>query len=146
MHTPFAKYGFLAMLIAAFAVLPAYAAELNTESTLIDETPPQAIPNTAPEFTKVIEDLPLMPGLELLPDNDVLFVAPRSGRIAETTAEGMVDVDAVYTFYRRSLPHLGWKMIDARTYQRDNDVLHIDAHAEEKITTARFLVSPAGEK
>jgi glucose/arabinose dehydrogenase len=132
------------IIVLALLLAPcAYAAEINSESTLRDDTPTQDIPNTAPEFTKIIEDLPLMPGLELLPDNDVLFLTARSGRIAESTAQGLVDVDEVYKFYRRSLPHLGWKIIDARTFQRDHDVLRIDAHADQKITTVRFSVKPS---
>ena len=45
-------------------------------------------------FAKVIDDLPLMPGLQLVEGEDVLFAEPVLGRIAETTAEGPVDIDA----------------------------------------------------
>jgi len=127
------------------AAIPLHASDLNinTQSTLLDEKPAQDLPVNQPEFAKVIDDLPLMPGLELVPDNDVLFVVPRSGRIAYTEARGMVDVDEVYKFYRRSLPQLGWKVVDARSFQREKDVLRIDAHAEDKVTTVRFSVKPA---
>lgn len=149
MQTVALKHVFLFCAMLGWAAMPAgplRAAELNTTSTLTDEIPRQTIPNSAPRFTKVIDDLPLMPGLELMPDEDVLFIAPRSGRIAETTAEGMVDIDGVYKFYYRTLPHLGWRCLDMRTYQRENDVLRIDAHANEKVTTVRFSIKPAGEK
>jgi len=132
----------IAVIATIMLVAPTQAAQLNTQSTLIDETPPPTIPDAAPQFTKVIDDLPLMPGLELVPDKDVLFIAPPNGRIAETTAKGIVDVDDVYKFYRRSLPGLGWKALDARSWQRSNDMLRIDAHAEEKTTIVRFSVKP----
>ena len=134
--------------IIAFIVMcasPVMAAPLNDSATLIDQKPATNIPPAEPQFAKVIDDLPLMDGLELLPDNDVLFVAPRAGRIAETEAQGMVDVDAVYNFYRRSLPQMGWKIIDARTYTRDGEMLHIDAHADGKLTSVMFSVKPVGD-
>ncbi len=134
----------LAVFCLALSWMPAQAAQLNTSSTLRDTEEPPVI-SRPPDFANVIDDLPLMPGLQVVEDEDVLFVTPKAGRIAETTAEGIVDVDDVYTFYRKSLPHLGWKIIDMRTYQRENDRLRIDAHAEDKFTTVRFLVRPASE-
>lgn len=95
------------------------------------------------EFTSVIDDLPLMPGLKTVEGSDVLFVEPHVGRIAETTASGTVMIDDVYNFYRRSLPHLGWKVIDGHTYVRDSEHLVIDAHADGQITTVQFSVKPA---
>lgn len=107
-----------------------------------------ATPNQAPaaeqQFTNVIDDLPLMPELKIVQDEDILFVEPHQGRIAETEATGAVDIDEVYNFYRRSLPHLGWKVIDGRTYQREGERLVIEAHADGRTTTVRFSVKPAG--
>ena len=86
-----------------------------------------------------------MPGLLLVEDDDVLFTTEKAGRIAETTAEGEVDIDDMYMFYRRSLPQLGWKPLDARSYQRDNEILRLDAHADGRVTTVQFSVTPAGK-
>jgi hypothetical protein len=113
--------------IAFFAAMPTFAAP----------GPPEA------QFTSVIDDLPLMHGLKTVEDTDVLFVEPHQGRIAETEASGSVAIDEVYNFYRRSLPHLGWKVIDGRTYERDGEHLLIDARGDGKITTVRFSVKPA---
>lgn len=105
----------------------------------------QASPNAEPpHFTSVIEDLPLMPGLEPVEDEDVLFDAPGSGRIAETNAMGPVDADDVYKFYKKSLPHLGWHAAGTNTYRRANEELHIDARANQKITLVTFTVKPLG--
>jgi hypothetical protein len=132
------------LLVVALALPTAFpmlarAVQLNQNSSLANQGIAQ---DNEPRFTNVIEDLPLMPGLQLMEDEDVLFVTPHSGRIAETNAIGSVDIDDVYKFYRRSLPHLGWKVVDSRTYVREGEKLRIDAHANAKITTVRFTVKP----
>ena len=132
----------LAGFAAALAISPLEAAELNTTSTLVDITPVPTVPAPETKFTPAIDDLPLMPNLDPVPEEDVIFVVPHAGRIAESTAEGPVDIDDVYKFYRRSLPHLGWQILDARTYLRDGEKLRIDAHANGKVTTVRFSVKP----
>lgn len=104
---------------------------------------PAPAPAGAPQFSEAIEDLPLMPGLQLAEDKDVLFATPHSGRIASSTASGVVDVDQVYEFYKKTLPSLGWKPLDARTYQREGDKLSIEARARDKTTTVKFTVTPA---
>jgi len=137
----------LSLLMAATCALaftaPLQAAQvnLNKDTTLVDTVPETTIPAST-NFAKVIDDLPLMPGLQLVEGEDVLFAEPVLGRIAETTAEGPVDVDDVYNYYRNSLPGLGWKVIDARNYRRENDHLQIDAHADGKTTSVRFSVRP----
>jgi hypothetical protein len=100
-----------------------------------------AVPDEA-QFASVIEDLPLMPGLKADDDRDVLFAEAQMGRIAETEAKGTVTIDAVYDFYRRTLPQLGWKVIDGRTYQREAEKLQIDATSSGTTTTVRFNVKP----
>jgi hypothetical protein len=128
---------FLALTLIALSL----AAPLPLSAAPLDQPPAEA----EPQFTNVIEDLPLMPGLQLVDDEDVLFDEPGSGRIAETNAMGPVDIDEVYKFYRRSLPHLGWKAINARTYERGGERLRIDAQANAKVTTVRFTVRPMSE-
>src|SRR5580704_4071886 len=110
-----------AVIIIALSA-PLYAAQLNQ--------PPQE----EQQFTSVIDDLPLMPGLKTVEDKDVLFVEPQAGRIAETEASGEVSIDEVYKFYHRSLPHLGWKALDARTYEREGERLRIDARSSGNTT------------
>ena len=143
MKTRFYAYALKAtFLLGLLIATPLCAAELNRNSTLDDTIAPQDMINDAPGFDTVIDDLPLMPGLQVMQDRDVLFFEPKAGRIAETTAEGAVDIDDVYDFYKRSLPHLGWKMVDARDYIREKELLRIDAHADQKITTVRFSIKP----
>ncbi len=120
----------------------AEAAQLNTVTTLADTAAVSRVAAGATQFTPAIDDLPLMEGLAPVADGDTVFVVPRAGRIAESVAAGPVDVDEVYRFYRRSLPQLGWKALDARTYAREGERLRIDAKANGKVTTVRFSVKP----
>jgi hypothetical protein len=97
----------------------------------------------APQFITALEDVPLMPGLRPVEDHDVLFIA-RSGKIAEVTVRGGVDIDEVYDFYVRSLPQLGWEKITPRLYTRGAESLSIEAHAtdEDALTTVLFSAKP----
>ena len=57
-----------------------------------------------------VEDLPLMPGLTEKIEDRVIFDTPE-GRILEAItwgAVGTVSASAVKTFYRNTLPQLGW--------------------------------------
>lgn len=139
---------FLAVAVSAllFASYGAMAGQLNQSSGVADSVPPasgfkQGM-DTTTQFVPSIDDLPLMPGLSALRDEDTLFVVPHGGRIAESAAIGAVDVDEVYKYYTRSLPQLGWKASDARTYRRNGEKLKILARANGKITTVQFSIKP----
>ena len=144
----FSIFSLLCTSIAILLASPLFAASLNTESnlnttsSLVDTAPTTTILAPQTKFTPAIDDLPLMPNLNPVPQEDVIFVTQHAGRIAESTAQGPVDIDDVYKFYHSSLPHLGWKIVDARTYLRDGERLRIDAHADGKVTTVRFSVKP----
>ena len=132
----------LALIALLATAYPAHASNLNNSTTLKDTELAPDLPDSAPQFVTTIEDLPLMPGLQILTDDDTLFVVPRSGRIAKSTAVGVVDVDDVYKFYHHSLPQLGWKAINPRIYERNNERLRIDVHGDGKITTVNFSLNP----
>ncbi|MCB1562680.1 MAG: hypothetical protein KDJ75_03820 [Alphaproteobacteria bacterium] len=61
-------------------------------------------------FFQTIPDMPLMQGLEELPDQTVIFEKP-AGRIIDAAAaledEALAPAD-VLTFYKETLPQLGW--------------------------------------
>lgn len=132
----------LCAVVLSWGFVPLHAAELNHASTLVDTGGPATSPAPETRFDPVIDDLPLMEGLSPVPEEATLFVAPHAGRIAESMTEGLVDVDEVYMFYRRTLPHLGWQRLDNRTYHRHGEKLRIDAHADGKVTKVRFSIKP----
>ncbi len=94
-------------------------------------------------FSNSIEDLPIMTGLEILEDKDVLLLFG-SDRIAQTTLKGKVDIDNVYYFYRRALPELGWRKINSKTYERNGERLIMNPNSANKegMTYVRFSVEP----
>ena len=131
---------FLVFLCATGLTLSAAAgAEVNVNKSFEDKA--------GTTFTTVIEDLPLMPGLDPVEEKDVLFLT-HVGRIAETVATGAVDVDEVYHFYQRSLPQLGWKKVNARTFERDGERLRLDVSSVNRkaMTVARFSVQPVKDE
>jgi hypothetical protein len=139
-----ARLAMLGLLACVCSIVPAAAAQINRTTTLNDEAPPAPTETdlTTPKFATAIDDLPLMPGLNLMENNDIIFGSPGVGRIVETEAVGAVDIDDVYNFYARTLPHMGWKSIDMRRYRRDQDLLRIDAHADGKNTVVHFAIHP----
>lgn len=124
--------GVLSFACDVYAGPPAY----NQVRRIRDMTP-------ASKFAQAIEDLPLMPGLEVESDHDMLFIFG-SDRIAQTTVAGKVDVDEVYYFYQATLPQLGWSEVTPRLYERQGEQLHIDARSANADGTAhvRFEVVP----
>ncbi|HUY68344.1 MAG TPA: hypothetical protein VMV79_03480 [Alphaproteobacteria bacterium] len=138
-HLPrLAFAGALAALSLAFAA-PASALPVNQATTPAKEGGTQ--------FTTTISDLPLMPGLKTVGDQDVLFDTAQ-GRIAETTAQGAVTPAAVDHFYDRSLPQLGWKAAGAHRWRRGKEQLSIATSASgDDLTVVKFSVEPiAGRK
>lgn len=119
---------------AVFALCPSAWAEGNYNKKRDD---------AGASFAKVIDDLPLMPGLTIAQDDDVLFIT-RTGRIAQTIATGAIDVDEVYQFYHKALPQLGWKAVDARSFERDNERLRLDVSGvtPDANTVVKFSVQP----
>jgi len=94
-------------------------------------------------FARSIEELPLMKGLEVVRDDEILFIF-MDERISQATAKGKVDIDSVYYFYQEHLPSLGWKEVSARLYERGGERLSIEASSAnaEGATFVRFAVEP----
>lgn len=81
-------------------------------------------------FLAGIEDLPIMPGLEELTDQGLVFDKPE-GRIVEAFAEGDLAPDDVAVFYSRTLPELGWEAESAGLYRREGEVLAIEVQGTQ---------------
>lgn len=140
MKMTLSKAALVAFFVGALGVDAVHAAT----SLSLPQTP--RIRDSVPEskFSKTIEDLPLMSGLEVVGGQDVLFVFG-SDRIAQTTVSGHVDIDEVYYFYQETLPQLGWSETTPRLYERNGERLRIEAssaNADGK-TYVRFEVEPS---
>ena len=114
-------------------------ATLLAPSVLAPTPPALAQGNGA--YVAGIPDLPLMPGLQSLPDSGVVFDKP-GGRIVEAFAEGEVTPQAVHGFYDRTLPQLGWQRAAAGAYLRDGESLSLEVDREAGGVTVHFRLSP----
>ncbi|HVO17554.1 MAG TPA: hypothetical protein VMV26_20195 [Alphaproteobacteria bacterium] len=92
-------------------------------------------------FIERLGDVPLMPGLAIVEKDGVDFDAP-DGRIVEVTAAGAVPRAAVLSFYRQSLPPLGWTGQNL-VYQREGERLRIELAGTGARTEVRFFLAPA---
>ncbi|BBK39978.1 hypothetical protein STAQ_50560 [Allostella sp. ATCC 35155] len=100
-----------------------------------------AAPATATEFfVDGLEDVPLMTGLEALPDRSLVFDKP-NGRIVESYAAGAVRRGDVVRFYDETLPQLGWSG-RSPTYRREGEVLRLGFDGQDGALVVRFSLSP----
>jgi hypothetical protein len=97
-------------------------------------------------FFQSIDDLPVAPGLTENVDQGVVFDSP-AGRIvtaiAESGADGEVDIAAVRAFYRKALPPLGWSAVSAQIYTREGERLTLRVERAGKRTILRVRLVPA---
>lgn len=99
-------------------------------------------PQDGPAFLTTINDVPLMPGLQELEDEALVFDKP-SGRIAETTAAGEgVTRAEIERFYSKTLPQLGWIRIGPNHYLREGEALNLDISEQKQFGLIRFSVKP----
>ena len=105
--------------------------------------------HAAERFVDGIEDLPLMPGMENVPDASLAFDTD-TGRIvvafAEEAQAGAMDFSAVVGFYASTMPQLGWtaaalseKMV---RWTREGEELILEAVAVRPELVVRFSLSP----
>ena len=66
-----------------------------------------------------------MPGLKVIPDSSHVFETP-AGRLIEVRAAGTVSAAALETFYRDTMPALGWSRGPDGSFVRTNEVLVIE--------------------
>jgi hypothetical protein len=96
----------------------------------------------AGEFLAGLEDVPVMPGIEVAREAGVAFDTP-AGRIVEAYAAGNVTRDAVRKFYRAALPQLGWVRTGALVFGREGERLTLELIGNAPgIVTVRFELGP----
>ncbi|BBK34920.1 hypothetical protein EDC65_2594 [Stella humosa] len=91
-------------------------------------------------FVDGLEDVPLMVGLDPLPDRSVVFDKP-NGRIVESYAAGAVRRAEVVRFYDTTMPQLGWTG-RSPAYRREGEVLRIGFEGRDGDLVVRFSLSP----
>jgi len=89
-----------------------------------------------------LNDIPLMPGLEELPDHTLIFDKP-GGRIIESAMVAQnINRDAIELFYNQTLPQLGWVRINQNAFIRRNEKLHLSIEEEEKYSVLFLRIEP----
>ena len=111
--------------------------------SLAGAEPARAADPTA--FVSVIDDLPLMDGLDEVGEG-VEFTTGQ-GRIVEATATARdgadLTQDAVMDFYAATLPQLGWRKTGGATFSREGEVLELLFGTSAGRLTVRFSLAPA---
>lgn len=101
-----------------------------------------ARPATAADtFVEGFADLPLMPGLEQIPDASLAFDAT-SGRIVVAFARGPIGADQIRAFYTETLGQLGWTGGTDDTFLREGERLTLDFTPDGADTLVRFSLLP----
>ena len=104
-----------------------------------------AIPAMAEKerFFEALYDVPVMPGLEELPDQAMLFDKP-DGRIASVVAasKNLTEAD-IRRFYVDTLAQMGWKKDTENQYVRGTDRLSMDVMKRPPLTIVHFTLEPA---
>ena len=100
-----------------------------------------AVPVFAQTFVPGFEDVPLMPGLNVIPVSGHVFETP-AGRLIEVRAAGTVSAAALDTFYRDTMPALGWSRGPDGSFVRTNEVLFIEHSGAGGNIAVTFRLSP----
>jgi hypothetical protein len=98
-------------------------------------------PGRAAGFLAGFEDVPIMPGIEVIGDVGSAFDSP-AGRIVEAYASGDVTRDAVREFYQTALPQLGWVRAGTLMFSREGERLTLELLGKAGAVTVRFELGP----
>ena len=78
----------------------------------------------SPKFIPGINGLPLINGFALIPETQVVFNTS-SGRIIEVSAVGRLTPAKIFSFYKATLPQIGWTQISKNKFLREKDLLKV---------------------
>lgn len=94
-------------------------------------------------FIPGTEDVPLAEGLEIIAgDEDVSFDTP-AGQILVVQAQAdTLAFGDVMSFYQKTLPALGWRLVDAGVFTRESETLRLSM-VRKKPLVVRFELAPS---
>jgi uncharacterized protein with WD repeat len=93
------------------------------------------------KFLTGFSDLPIMPGMQELPDANISFDTA-SGRIVEAFAKTEQSVERILSFYKNILPQLGWRVEKDTIFVRDSEILIIDLRKDGDSVIVQFSLEP----
>lgn len=93
------------------------------------------------KFVTGFLDLPLMPGMQELPDANISFDTA-SGRIVEAFAKTEQNIEKILFFYNNVLPQFGWRVENDTTFVRDAEKLTLDFRKDKVSVIVQFSLEP----
>ena len=93
------------------------------------------------KFITGFSDLPIMPGMQELPDANISFDTA-SGRIVEAFAKTKQNVEKILSFYKNVLPQLGWRVKRNTMFVRDREILNLDLRKDGDSVIVQFSLKP----
>ena len=93
------------------------------------------------KFITGFSDLPIMPGMQELPDANISFDTA-SGRIVEAFAKTEQNVEKILFFYKSVLPQLGWRVKRDTMFVRDTETLNLDLRKDGDSVIVQFSLKP----
>ena len=93
------------------------------------------------KFVTGFSDLPLMPGMQELPDANISFDTA-SGRIVEAFAKTEENIKKILFFYNNVLPQFGWRVENDTTFVRDSEKLTLDFRKDKVSVIVQFSLEP----
>lgn len=93
-------------------------------------------------FFETLYDVPIMPGLEEVPEMAMSFDKP-DGRISQAAAIArQIEERDIIAFYAESLSQMGWQQKTADHYVRDGEELEISIEKTDTSQMVHFLLKP----
>lgn len=98
------------------------------------------------DFVQGSEDIPLLKDMKKIKDQSLGFDSA-SGSIMSSSYESVLNVKKVKKFYTKTLPQMGWVIIDdnknSMKLKRDSERLEINFDSSNHKTIIRFFISYA---
>lgn len=96
------------------------------------------------QYSSILSDLPLMPGLVEKPETLVMFDKPE-GRIAEIAMTAPTGQIEVLAYYRETLPALGWRGENPQIWRRQGQQLTLRFAADRGVIFQLAPISVRGQ-
>ena len=91
-------------------------------------------------FSSVVDDFPLMAAIEEVGEG--VEFSTSDGRIAEFSAAGQTTPGDVLSFYKETLPQLGWTHTGDSAFVREGETLNIKFETDGDLLIVRFQFAP----
>lgn len=91
------------------------------------------------EYSKLVEDMPLMPKMQEQKEDFVVFDNP-TGRIMQFSAITSASKKEILKFYSEALPPLGWKKLSENSFIRETETIKLEIENGANQSTVLFTI------